>query len=334
MSPGSYIALLDPALADHKGTESSNLGDLIISNSVIGILQDLFPKMEILRFPTHSFLTRGQMKLINNAWLGFIGGTNLLHSDMLHQRQLMLRDGKLLWLFPGIQNLILMGCGWGPQPEMKMKIKTKLLFKKILHPEFKHACRDRFSVEKMEKEAKIPAINTACPTMWGLDGCTTNLTGRNDTCLFTLTDYAIDRTRDSRMIEILLDHFNKLVFFPQGMGDMNYLYSLPVYTANKSKFSVLPHSIDEFYRFVKGTQFIYAGTRLHCGIYCLTENVPAMIIGIDNRSSEIAKDTYLPVCPGNHMELMVNWLNQQKVFEYPVTLPLSSIKNWKKQFIN
>ncbi len=332
MNPGNYIALLDPALADDQGTVSSNLGDLIISKNVNAILQQLFPTKEILRFATHSYLNKEQLNLINKADLSFIGGTNLLHSDMLHYRKLMLRDGKLLWLFPGIKNLILMGCGWGPQPDMKMKTKTRFLFKKILHPGFVHSCRDQFSANKLGNEANIKSVNTACPTMWALDGFNTNLDKKNDMCLLTLTDYATDCVRDSLLIAKLLDHFKQIVFFPQGLGDIDYLFSLSIYAQNKGRFNLLPHSIDEFYNFAKEERFIYIGTRLHCGIYCMTENKPAMIISVDNRSLEIAKDTFLPVCHRNDLQLLSDWLSLLKVFKNPITLPIGSIDNWKSQF--
>src|SRR5690349_8592706 len=107
MRTGNHIVLLDPALQDNNGNSSDNLGDLIISDAVVSQLNEMFPGKELVRISSHDFLTAAHRKLINSALFSFVGGSNLLYADMLTYRQLGLRRGKLLWLFPGFKNLIL-----------------------------------------------------------------------------------------------------------------------------------------------------------------------------------------------------------------------------------
>ena len=133
---GNYIALLDPALQDNNGTESSNLGDLIISESVVEILHDLFPSKQIVRISTHVEIDLKRRRQINDAFLSFIGGTNLITSDIREYKQFVVRNGKLVWLFPGVKKLILLGCGWGVGYGDPMHFKTKFFYHRILQINF------------------------------------------------------------------------------------------------------------------------------------------------------------------------------------------------------
>ena len=49
--------------------------------------------------------------------------------------------------------------------------------------------------------------------------------------------------------------------------------------------------------FTKKNKFDYIGTRLHAGIYCLEHFKRSIIIGVDNESYWIGKDSNLLVIP-------------------------------------
>ncbi|MEO7923153.1 MAG: polysaccharide pyruvyl transferase family protein [Chitinophagaceae bacterium] len=332
MSNEKYIVLLDPALQDNEGKESSNLGDLIISEHNIRLLASLFPGTDLIRLSSHSFLDKKQRELVKNSQFSFVGGSNLLYSDMITYRQFLLRKGKLLWLFPGIKQLILLGVGWGPDQNNKINWRTKQLYRNILYTSYAHSVRDHFTSHKLEKEVAIKTINTSCVSMWGLNGVSTVLNFRSSKCLFTLTDHKQDPINDDKLITLLLEHFQNLYFFPQGSGDLAYIGSLDSYKKNKERFTLLQHSYPVFNDFAGREDFVYIGTRLHGGIQALNKKRKALILAVDNRAGEIAKDTNLPVIRRDEYGKIRQWLNGEDVFGKPVTIPLEKIKQWKEQF--
>jgi hypothetical protein len=332
MKNGSHIVLLDPAMQDNEGTSSSNLGDFIISESILSLLGSLFPHNEIKRVSSHSFLTKKHRELIKSSAFSFIGGTNLLYSDMLTYRQLALRKGRLLWLFPGINDLILVGAGWGPDYKKKMTWRSSLLYNNILHRNYLHSVRDSFTADKLSKETRRKTINTACPSMWKLNDIDPNIEKRPGDCLFTLTDYRKDQENDSKLIGLLLESFKDIHFFPQGSGDLDYIRTLDIYTQNKTRIKLLPHDYKEFKQFINSTSFVYIGTRLHGGIKCLDASKKALILAVDNRAHEIGNDFLMPVIPRTDFQSMQRWLENKWVFSGKIKLPVDNINRWKQQF--
>lgn len=332
MSHRNDIVLLDPALQDHEGNPSTNLGDLIISESNLAALQEIFPGKEIIRLSSHAFLEKKHRDIINNSQYSFVGGTNILGSDMMTWRLLHLRRGRLLWLFPCVRNLILMSAGWGQGYGLPLTFKTKELYKRILHREALHSVRDLYTENKLLTETKANAIHTSCASAWRLHGSETNLHTTESDCLFTITDYDKNEENDNRFIEQLLPFFTRLHFFPQGLQDTDYLHSLPVYKNNKQKFEELPRSYTEYKAFVKSQSFVYTGTRLHGGILCLDHGHPSLILATDHRAKEMAKSIHLPVISRNDTAGLARWLNREKLFEQNIELPLMNINAWKEQF--
>lgn len=150
--------------------------------------------------------------------------------------------------------------------------------------------------------------------------------------LFTLTDYRPDESKDTGLIKQLFDAGTReLFFFPQGNLDLEYLQSLEIYKTNKSKFTLLPHDYTVFCEFVRTTRFNYTGTRLHAGIYCLNAHHPSLIISIDNRAEEIAKDIGLHIAGRTDFETIAGWFANSYTPEV-LNLPLKNINDWKNQF--
>lgn len=331
---GNYIVLLDPALHDNNGLESKNLGDLIISESILKILEELFPSKQILRISTHAVIDPKNRHLINSSYLAFIGGTNLITSDVRKcYRQFRVRSGKLVWLYPGIQRLVLFGCGWGYGYGEKMHYKASFFYRRILHPDFVHSLRDQYSTDKLAQEGGIQTINTSCPTTWSIRSFIKTSVNFKDTCLFTLTDHKTDLLADNELLKIIIRHFSKIIFYPQGYFDIEYLQTLPAYKENKNRVGLLPHSYQLFKEFITTNSLTYIGTRLHAGIKCMENNHKSIIVAIDNRAKEMSKDIFLPICVRGEYTVLNEWLMGREIFNNGIVLPHSNIAAWKNQFL-
>jgi polysaccharide pyruvyl transferase WcaK-like protein len=327
------ITLLDPSMRDHHGNSSINLGDVIIYESVQEILRSMFPDEEINRISTHTFLENKHYSQIRSSRLVFFGGTNVLSSNVKEYNQWKLSTRNLYYLFPGIKNIILLGVGWW-QYQDGVSSPSSWFYKQTLHPKRHHSVRDSYTQQKLAEIGLTNVLNTACPTMWKLNGLETNRGSQNtDHCVFSLTDYKPDPDADTKLIEIILKYYSGTIYyFPQGSNDEAYINSLEIYRLNKNRIEILRHTMIAFYECVKANPGIdYIGTRLHGGTKCLEMGLKSVIIAVDNRAAEIAKDINLPVIARNQPEKLVEWLEGKSIFD-PIKLPLPAIQAWKEQF--
>lgn len=327
-----YIALLDPSLEDNDGSISPNLGDSIIYRDVIKIINRIFP-LEVKRISLHANITSQQQKLIRNAHISFVGGSNVLTSNIIDADYTRMLPGKNLFkLFqPKFSNIVLMGTGWceyQPRPGLI----TTHYYHKILNKKFSHSVRDHYSEKKL-KQAFIPnVINTGCPTMWNLKNHSNIFEPLYNKIIFTLTDYRQNMHSDNEFIHLLLKTEQQdLFFFPQGKKDIEYIQSLDSYKKNSGKIHLLPHDLNHFYDLIDSTRFNYIGTRLHAGIACMQRNAPSIIIGTDNRALEMGKDFGLPVIARRNRSDVINWINH--LYETPsLNIPYKEISMWLNQF--
>jgi polysaccharide pyruvyl transferase WcaK-like protein len=328
----NYIALLDPSLMDNNGTLSFNLGDVIIYEAISKFLKQAFADKEIIRISTHAEFDRREINLIKGADFAFVGGTNLLTSDIRHFPRFTPRKRKFFYLFPKFKNAILFGAGWN-RYEKRPDLFSSIYYNNVLNKKYFHSVRDGYSQEQLKKAFIRNTLNTSCPTTWELNPDFENrFNPVADTILFTITDYAPNPESDAQLINLLLKSESKhLFFFPQGRNDIHYLQSIDSYKKNKSRIFLLDHNYDAFINFVDHTHFNYVGTRLHAGIRCLSAGNPALIISIDNRTTEIGKDIRLHVAPRNDFRRISKWIHE----EYkpaPLKLPVENIQKWKMQF--
>ncbi len=113
--------------------------------------------------------------------------------------------------------------------------------------------------------------------------------------------------------------------WPQGSMDASYIAELGVSA------ELLDRDLESFTRFVKsGPSFDYVGTRLHGGIWCLVNKRRSLILSVDNRATEIAKDTGLPVAGRADFSAIDKWIDEPSVPQ--IRLPIESIARWKSQF--
>lgn len=293
------IFLFDPSLRDSAGSPSINLGDLIIRRAVDDILNEIFPQASIQRVSSHQFPDLEILQQAQQADLVLVGGTNLLSSHILEYDQWKLSQNPQHYAEPLNLRAVLLGVGWW-QYQDKPDLITRHYYRQLLHSDLPHAVRDEYSSNQLASCGVRHILNTSCPTLWSLDGLQTRRKTGNKRCLFCLTDYKQDPASDNRLIELLLQHYpGGLIFFPQGNKDEAYAATLPAFQENASIIQCLPHEIKAFYQAVEQGGMDYVGTRLHAGAWCLQKGLPSLILTVDNRSLEIAKDINLPVAGRN-----------------------------------
>jgi hypothetical protein len=329
------IVLFDPSLRDNKGGYSINLGDVIINDSIMQFLKSHFNDYEIVRISTHVSIKKNERYLIKHSEYVFVGGSNLLSSDLKTYNQWKSNYYKFLINIPVVNNAILFGTGWWQYQDKPTKY-TKFFYRKLLSSKLHHSVRDSYTKTKLKELDIQNCINTSCPTTWNLNGLQVDrIKSKADNVLLMLTDYHPNIEIDNRLINLLLEKFSdKIYFFPQGNLDLIYIKTLDSYIRNKNKFVLLNHDIESLNQLIEfNTNIVYIGTRLHGGIRCLQHGISSLIIANDNRSKEIGYDINLAVVDRNDFKLIIEWIDFNTSIGY-IKLPTNSIEKWKCQFVN
>jgi polysaccharide pyruvyl transferase WcaK-like protein len=333
MMNGKTLALLDPSIGDYSGSPSRNLGDLIIYDAVKAVLDEVFPEWNVQRFSSHMPYRKADCAVINRATLTVLGGTNALCSYHGGHSWYTPHEG-LFYLFPKIRNNILMGVGWGHGYPHLPNRKMKIFYHRILSRKWMHSVRDEFTRQHLERIGIRNVINTGCPTTWRLNGVATRRTNlKTPNCLFTITDYAPDPENDNALIDLIAESTpGRIVNFPQGDQDRAYIESLAAYQRHKERIEIHERSYKALRRTLGSERdFHYIGTRLHCGVAALQHGWNALILQVDNRAAEMARDCHLPVVPRNDFAKMKEWLAGNLDFG-AIAVPLERIEQWKGQF--
>lgn len=310
------ILIFDTSIA------TQNLGDSIILDSVNKSLTGLFPNGRFFNTATHESIGLVSYKLHKMADFSFVAGTNLLSSNMNKYNQWKVNFIDAAFL----KDIILLGVGWW-QYQNSPNLYTKLLYKKLLSRKLQHSVRDSYTKEKLANAGIVNCINTGCPTTWSLtpQHCSDIPKVKSDDVIFTLTDYNKDRAADSRLINLLTERYNKVFFWPQGSGDLDYLDSFAC------DVEVLAPSLRSFDKILANTESIeYIGTRLHAGIRALQHKRRAIIIGVDNRAAEIAKDINLPFLARENIDELDGLIGGQ--WATTLFIDFAAIDAWRSQF--
>lgn len=313
------ITVLNPAIS------SSNLGDQIIEDSVKSELYTMFDSAFFIDVVTQDVIGKTSYKIIKDSDYNFLGGTNILSANMLQYRQWKI--GIIDTLF--IKNVILMGVGWW-QYQKNINPFTKLILKRVLSKEYLHSVRDDYTKSMLNSIGFKNVINTGCPTMWMLNEkhCKKVPNTKADNVIFTITDYNQDLENDKKLIDILLEKYNKVYFWPQGVRDIDYINRLNYadkVTYLHPNMIALNQLLDD-----QSISLDYVGTRLHAGIRALQKFRRSIIIGIDNRAMEKSKDFNLKVVTRDDIYkikdlISSNWNTEIHLKEY-------NINKWKAQF--
>ncbi len=301
-------------------------GDSIIMEAVQNELYNIFPDSMFFHTITHDKVWKKTYRLNKDSDYSFIGGTNLLSSNMhvYNQWKINLIDSVFL------KNIILMGVGWW-QYQNKPNLYTKILLNKVLSKTQLHSVRDSYTEKMLRSIGIANVINTSCPTMWKLtkEHCAKVPKTKAKEVVFTLTDYNKDVEKDKKLINILLNNYQTVYFWPQGDGDIEYIKTI----TDSNKINILGPSLRN-YNFLledKNIDIDYVGTRLHAGIRALQKKRRTIIIAIDNRSEEKSKDFNLKVLNRRNLDQIENIINED--FITNININQENINIWKKQFI-
>jgi hypothetical protein len=326
------ICLIDPALQDHTGRPSDNLGDVVIYRAIAHCFAALFPGEEVCRISSHEPLEECHYEILNAARLVFLGGSNMVSSDVLAYNQWNFTAQRADYDAPRMKNAILLGIGWWQYQDPPTPF-TSAFYRRVLSGQQLHSVRDHYTQRQLSEAGIQNVVTTGCPSIWGLTGVTNHRKDRwTEDCLVMLTDYYTNPGDDDAFLRLVADHFRgNLFFFPQGTGDLEYIQTLPVFQANRGRFEILDRSLDGLTRFLAEHPVTYVGTRLHGGITAMRSRVPSLILGVDNRGLEKARSFNLPVVARTDLAKIRRWLRGQKLFE-PVTVPLENVARWWSQF--
>lgn len=316
----AYIVHLNPAIG------SENLGDFIIGDSVRKVLQAVFKSKQIIELPTQLQLCKKSRKLIQQADMTIIGGTNLLRGDMSKKA----RQWKInpIDMFSLENNVVLLGVGWW-QYQNSISPYSRYLYSRVFSKDFIHSVRDNYTESKLRQAGFDNVVNTGCPTMWELSGIDSKITKPASSVVVTLTNYNKNAEKDSFVLNMVSDIYDDCWFWPQNYDDLRYAIELG---CNK-KFKILSPNVASFDELVVQGQVDYIGTRLHAGIRALQKGCRALIISVDNRATEISKDTNLCVVERSTIDGDLGSVLARSC-DAPISISSAAIEKWTEQFAN
>ena len=317
------IMLFDTSL----GTR--NQGDYVIRDAIDREMSFLFDWNVIYRLPTHTPIARGYQalfgdvkRMMSTSDYKFLCGTNLLKYTLLRPN----RDWNIGVLDSSLyRNSIALGCGVEVNSN-KPRRHASILYKHILSKEYKHSVRDE-RTRQFIKNLGFEAINTGCPTTWGLrqESVEKAFESRADDVVFTLTDYSKNPSKDIEIVRLLKRFYRKIWFWPQGSEDYEYAEKLGIL----QDVELIPPGFSAFQNF-QDMKYEYVGTRLHGGIYALSSGHRAIVIAVDHRAIDVGHTTGLYVVPRDRINDVERLI---KITSAPVVnVPHNKIQAWKEQF--
>ncbi|KDP19780.1 exopolysacharide protein Wzm [Oenococcus oeni] len=323
------IMLLDTSVS------SENLGDFIIMDAVYKELHGIFPNAFFANAATHDTVGIAARKIHELYDYTFIGGTNLLSGIYLGRNRMQWKMGfKDSKQFNDVIGLALGWSNYLNYSAIKYRpfvLLQKLFYQRIMNSRIIHSVRDSYTQKKFD-EYGIKSINTSCVTMWQL---TENYLShikrdKSSAAILTITDYCADEEyllAYREMIEIVLKNYGTVFLWLQSPADLKIVKSLDI--KDFSRIKIVPPNL-ESYNYILGKGVDYIGTRLHGGIRSLQKGNRSLIIEVDNRAKEIAKDTNLPTLNYKNIDRLDDWINHDQIMD--VHVPFDNIAKWKAQF--
>ena len=311
---------------------TDNLGDEIILRYCNRVIARCFPWFRYRRIdvPTHAPVDKRFEEAMKRADLQIVCGTNILCPHVAKYN---------LWKMEGgvdrsaYRNIVLLACGWN-RYSPGISEESRKLYRSILSRDRLHCVRDAYTKNRMEEMGFRNVVNTNCVTLWGFSERMMERipAEKAPAAVFTLTAHRKDPERDAFLVETLLRNYRETFFWPQGDRDADYFGALLASSGiPPQKVRVVERSLKAFDALLDRGGIDYVGTRLHGGCHALNKGRRTLIVALDNRAAEIARDTNLPIVQA---EDVVRTLPERINARIPVALRIQrgNIGRWKKQF--
>ena len=310
---------------------SDNIGDDIIMEYCNEVITECFPSSEYKRIdlPTHLPVKEKYKRVMDKANYQLVCGTNILCPHIEKYNLWKMNGGVDLSAY---KNIILLACGWNSYSDDVSEESLKL-YNSILSKECIHSVRDHYTEEWMKKMGFSNVVNTNCITLWNRSGDNKDylFEKKSTSVVFSLTAHRKNIQRDVFFINLLISNYEKIYFWPQGDKDLDYLKTLMPKLTNGRCIRVLKRSLKAYERLIDKNDIDYIGTRLHGGIHAFNKGIRTIIIAVDNRASEIGKDTGLTVVRNDEVEQKLSQLINSKI-DVHLNIQSDNINTWKKQF--
>lgn len=268
------IGLLNPSI------ESENTGDQIIAEASRKVLREM--GIQATEFPTRRRWSSEEKTLAKSASIWFLGGTNILTSNSRYRQWEL--GGEEIALLEG--KVVLLGVGWWQYQE-EMDNETVSLYSRLFHPAAVHSVRDVYTLDKLQPLGLDIEV-TGCHTLWELETSAMefpeSIINSRPVTVATVTDYARNPPLDWLFLRGVKKLSSQFAVWPQGAGDARYVKQLGF-----GKYLIAP-GLESFDTGLETKFDLYIGTRLHGAIRALQFDVPAVIIAVDNRATEMSRD--------------------------------------------
>ena len=266
------VYAIDPTSHIDQSGNPTNLGDIVIKDAISRLLYKA--NIEPIWVP---FGTVPNGDLI-------IGGANVLAKLSFKNKY----TWNLLDFLNYRHRVVLFGVGClhyqNPSNILDRRVYRRVLNNKIVIL----SVRDSYTKNRLQEMGVNSVINTSCPTTYFIENIRNY---KKDSVVFTVTDYYKDHLYDKLMIEILLENYSNVHFFPQGSEDESYINTMGI----SEHINIMEPNLDSFDYLFKDNNIDYVGTRLHGGIRAHQHGARAIILSVDNRAEEIKKDINLNV---------------------------------------
>lgn len=229
------LGILNPAIG------SSNLGDLIIYESVYNYLRGIFKEDIFTNYPIQLHTSFDSKVLMNKKKLLFISGTNLLSSNLETQNQWKIVNTHRKFIK---NKVVLVGVGWWQYQGYINKYSAKI-YKSVFSNDVIHAVRDSYTEEKLKDIGIKNVLNTSCPTLWGISPakCKNIPIGKAMNVVTTLTCYNKNKFDDGKMLKILSENYGKVYLWLQGYDDFLYLNEIK---SNIKNIEIIPPTLESY----------------------------------------------------------------------------------------
>jgi hypothetical protein len=307
-----------------SSVSSTNTGNMIIMEAVRKVVEEVFPHAFIYTAPLMEYINFGR-EVVRLADVVFVGGTNALSSDMNARGnwRMRLRD-----LFV-IRNTILLGVGWWQYQDRPLSWATNYRLKHVLSSRYRHWTRDSYTTAKLNAIG-VKSLNCGCPTLIPLTAahCAEIPATKGRSAVITFTDYFSDRMEIQKTLwDVVKKNYSRVFFWPQAYHDHFLAAQLC-----RNQVQYLPPSLYAFDRFLEDNHDVdFVGTRLHGGVRALQHKRRTIIVGMDNRATEMGRDFNLPVVPTEDLAATLD-LRINLAFPTRIHTPTDLIAKWSAQF--